>query len=107
MCSVAVLVLASTASRAQDTPDLSGQWVLESPAPSISDVPLALSIRQSLVRTAVRREATKPFFIDIIVDRDFATGTLSETLLIGVTGGVVPGLRADGSPNACAASYCR
>jgi hypothetical protein len=94
---VALVVLASTAPAAQDKPDLSGHWVLETRTPSVSNIPRALSIRQSLVRTNVRGEPMKPFFKDITMDREFESGTSTETFLIGVVGGMVPGL-ADGSP---------
>jgi hypothetical protein len=96
---VGLVVLASTAPRAQHMPDLSGQWVLESLAPPVSDMPRALSIRQSLVRTNVRGEAVKPFFKDITIDREFESGTRTETFLIGVVGGKDPGTRVDGSPD--------
>jgi hypothetical protein len=95
---VGLTVLAATAPAAQRMPDLSGQWVLQSTAPPVSDMPPALSIRQSLVRTNVRGAAVKPFFKDITIDREFASGTRTETFLIGVVGGVVPGTRVDGSP---------
>ena len=84
---------------AQGQPDFSGRWMLESPAQAAPDIPLALSVRQSLVRTNVRGEAMKPFFKDINVDREFESGTRSETHHIGVTGGVVPGARRDGTPD--------
>jgi hypothetical protein len=98
MCSVALVALASTSPTAQDKPDFSGLWVLETAAPPVPDIPRALSIRQSLVRTNVRGEPVKPFFKDITVDREFESGTRTETFLISVVGGVVPGLREDGSP---------
>lgn len=98
-CSVVLVVLASTTRAAQDKPDFSGRWILETPAAFAADMPRALSIRQSLVRTTVRGEPMKPFVRDITVDREFESGTRSETFLIGVVGGIVPGLREDGSPN--------
>jgi hypothetical protein len=98
-CVVALVALASTAPAAQDKPDFSGRWILETRAPSGADVPRTLTIRQSLVRTNVRGEPIKPFFKDITLEREFASGTRSETLWIGVVGGIVPGLREDGSPD--------
>jgi hypothetical protein len=82
---------------AQDTPDFSGDWILESAPQSAADIPKALSVRQSLVRTNVRGEPVKPFFKDMTVAREIANGTRSETYRIGIAGGTVPGLRADGS----------
>jgi hypothetical protein len=42
----------------------------------------------------------KPFFREITIDRQYENGTRSETYEIGVVGGVVSGLREDGSPSA-------
>jgi hypothetical protein len=75
---------------AQDTPDFSGHWVLES-SPSAADIPRALSVTMSLVRTNVRGEPMNPFFKDITVVRELANGTSSETYQIGVVGGSLGG----------------
>jgi hypothetical protein len=83
---------------ARDTPDFSGDWILESAPQSAADIPKALSVRQSLVRTNVHGEPMKPFFKDITVARELANGTRSETYQIDIAGGTVPG-RADGSPD--------
>lgn len=92
------VVLMSTAAQlvAQDKPDFSGSWILESAAQSAGDIPLALSVSQSLVRTNVRGEPMKAFFKDITVTRVLASGPRSETYQIGVVGGSVPG-RGDAS----------
>lgn len=97
--STAVVMLATLGVAAQDRPDFSGRWVLATPQPSDAEIPLALSVRQTLVRTTVRGDPMEPFFRDITMERQFETGTRSETHLIGVQGGTVPGLRPDGSPN--------
>ncbi len=97
--SIALIMLATVGVAAQDTPDFSGRWVLATPQQSEADIPLALTVRQTLVRTTVRREPMQPFFRDITIERQFETATRSENHLIGVQGGTVPGLRADGSPN--------
>jgi hypothetical protein len=81
---------------AQDTPDFSGDWILESAPQSAAEIPKALSVRQSLVRATVHGEPLKPFFRDITVARELANGTRSETYQIGLVGGTVPG-RADGN----------
>lgn len=96
---IAMLMLASVGVAAQDKPDFSGRWVLASPQRSDTDVPLALSVLQTLVRTTAHSDAMEPFFRDIAIDRQFEGRTHSETHLIGVQGGAVPGLRADRSPN--------
>ncbi len=97
--SIALIMLATVGVAAQDTPDFSGRWVLATPQQSEADIPLALTVRQTLVRTTVRGEPMQPFFRDITIERQFETATRSENHLIGVQGGTVPGLRADGSPN--------
>jgi hypothetical protein len=88
----AILVVAQLS--AQDTPDFSGHWILESAAQPATDIPRALTVSMSIVRTNVRGEPMKPFFKDITVGREFANGTSSETYQIGVEGGTVSG-RAD------------
>lgn len=90
---------------AQDKPDFSGRWVLATPQQSGTDIPLVLSVRQTLVRTTVNGEPMEPFFQDISIERQFETGTHSENHRIGMQGGTVSGLRADGSPNGPTAHY--
>jgi hypothetical protein len=97
--STALIMLATVGFAAQDKPDFSGRWVLATLQQSDTDIPLALSVRQSLVRTTVRGDLMEPFFRDITIERQFETGTQSETHQIGVQGGTVSGLRADGSPS--------
>jgi hypothetical protein len=97
-CFLVVLVGVATQLAAQDKPDFSGSWVLESGAPSAGDIPQGLSVSQSLARTNVRGEPMKPFFKDITVTRAFESGTRSETYQIGVEGGI-GSFRADGSSN--------
>ena len=53
---------------AQDKPDFSGSWILESGS-SGADIPQALSVSQSIVRTNVRGEPMQPFFKDITATR--------------------------------------
>jgi hypothetical protein len=88
---IVVAVSAVVPLLAQDTPDFSGHWALESPSPSAADIPRALSVTMSLVRTNVRGEPMNPFFKDITVARESANGTSSETYQIGVVGGAVGG----------------
>jgi len=93
-----VVVLVSIAAQlaAQDKPDFSGSWVLESGAQSAGDIPQALSVSQSLVRTTVRGEPMKPFFKDITVTPALESGKSSQMYQIGVEGGTVAG-RANGT----------
>jgi hypothetical protein len=81
----------------QTHPDFSGRWVLESASPTASDVPQALSVRQSLVRTNVRGEPMTPFFKDITIEREVDGLKRSETSDIGVAGGVVRGRVGEGN----------
>ena len=96
---ILLITLTAVSVAAQDKPDFSGRWVLGTPQQSAAEIPLALSVHQSVVRTTVRGDPMEPFFRDITIERQFETGTRSEIHLIGVQGGTVPGLRADGTPN--------
>ena len=86
-----VALLVSDRVAAQDLPDFSGAWVLDSAAPPSGDISKTLVVRQSLTRTNVRGEPMKPFFKDLTVTRELASGTHAETYVIGVVGGTVPG----------------
>jgi hypothetical protein len=90
-CLIVVAVSVVVPLVAQDTPDFSGHWVLESASPSAADIPRTLSVTMSLVRTNVRGEPMIPFFKDITVARELAKGTSSQTYQIGVVGGEVGG----------------
>ena len=88
---IAVAVSVVVPLMAQDTPDFSGQWALESASPSAADIPRTLSVTMSIVRTNVRGEPMTPFFGRITVIRQLAYGTSSETYQIGVEGGSLGG----------------
>ena len=75
---------------AQDRPDFSGSWVLESTTAG-ADTPRSLSVRQVLVRTNVRGEPMPPFYKDIEITRALVDGSSSRTYQIGVVGGTVFG----------------
>ena len=92
---VVVIVSVGSGIAAQDKPDFSGSWILESRSTD-ADIPQTLSVSQSLVLTNVRGEPMTPAFKDITVTRVLATGTRSDTYQIGVVGGTFSG-RADGS----------
>jgi hypothetical protein len=95
MCVVVVLASLGVGLIAQDKPDFSGVWMLESGSSGV-DIPQTLSVSQSLVRTNVRGEPIPPFFKDITVRRSLPDGTHSETYQIGIVGGTVAGT-ADGN----------
>jgi hypothetical protein len=92
---VVLAVSIATQVAAQDKPDFSGHWVLESGSQSAADVPEALEVSQSLVRTNVYGQPMPPFFKDITVVRAFENGARSETYQIGVEGGTVSGGTAE------------
>lgn len=83
---------------AQDKPDFSGRWVLVSGASAGDDVARALVVRQSVARTNLRGEPMRPFFKDILIEREFASAMRSETLPIGVVGGFVSGIAKGSTP---------
>lgn len=87
------IALMSTAPRlaAQDKPDFSGSWVLESAVQSDADVPRALAVTQSVSRTNIQGEPMMPFFTDITVTRTTQSGRRSETSMIGIVGGTMSG----------------
>jgi hypothetical protein len=93
-----LLVHAALVLGAQEKPDFSGRWVLAEPERPGPEVPRALSVRQSLVRTNVRGEPMTPYFKDIAVERDFGTVTRSATYAIGVAGGSVSGVVGHNKP---------
>ena len=78
------VVLAAVGATAQNKLDFSGQWILTTPNRSHTDTPLALTVRQTLVRTTVAGDPIEPFFRDITVERQFATGRHSENHVMGV-----------------------
>ena len=49
-----LIVFTTVGIAAQDKPDFSGRWVLTIPQQSDTDTPLALSVRQTVVRNDAR-----------------------------------------------------
>lgn len=89
---VVMIVLRGAGLAAQDKPDFSGSWTLESTL-SGAEIPKTLAVTQTIVRTNVRGEpTTEPFFKAITVTRALASGTGSDTYEIGMVGGTVSGL---------------
>ena len=75
---------------AQDKPDFSGSWSLESKVNG-ADIPQALSVTQTVVRANVRGEPMTPFYKDLTVRRVFASGPQVEAYVIGTLSGTVAG----------------
>ena len=88
---IALMMLAAVGASAQTKPDFSGRWILETASESSPDVPPALSVSLTLIRTTVHGEPMTPFFKDITIERQFERGPRSETHTIGVLGGSVSG----------------
>lgn len=91
------VLLAAVVSAAQDQPDFSGEWVLES-APASADAPSALAVVQRRMTTNVRGEPVPPFFREITISRIGAATSRTETFLIGVVGGSTPDPKATDAP---------
>jgi hypothetical protein len=86
------LAQASAPTAVPPQPDFSGHWVLVVALPSNALVPAALVVRQSIRRTNVRGEPMTPFYDRIDLDRESATGTVTESIVIGISGGTVGGV---------------
>jgi hypothetical protein len=80
---VVLLTSIATPLAAQDKPDVSGSWILESAQQPGGDVPNALTVSQSMNGS----------FKDIAITRTLANGARSDTYLIGVGGGTLSGVR--------------
>lgn len=93
MRSLILLLLAASHALAQDKPDFSGRWTLVEPARS-DEIARVLVVRQTIVRTNVRGEPMPPFFKDIAIEREFASGRRSGTHAIGILSGSVSGTPA-------------
>ena len=86
-----ILVAATVA--AQDKPDFSGHWILETAAAADPAVARSLTVRQPVVRTNVYGAPMPPFFKELSVERQFVTGVRTETYQIGIEGGMVGAVR--------------
>lgn len=95
-CALAWLLLQAAAPAAQDKPDLTGRWVIESPPDAAPEVALALTVTRSIARPNVTGGPMPPSFTDLTVDRQLASGIRSDTYQIGVSGGVVGGVDRNG-----------
>jgi hypothetical protein len=93
MRSLILVVLVSSAALAQDKPDFSGRWTLVEPARA-DDIASVLVVRQTVTRTNVRGEPMTPYFKEISIEREFASGRRSETHAIGIVSGFVSGTPA-------------
>jgi hypothetical protein len=83
---------------AQSSPNMLGRWILDGQVTSAPDIPKALSVRQSLVRT-MERGPMKPFFRDLTIAREFESGTRTETYQIGVAGERLPPATGGATPS--------
>ena len=88
-------LIAATDLVAQDKPDFSGTWVLESPS---AEMPQTLVIRQPLQRTTALGKPMPPTFLEVTVERHFESGVRIERYTIGTESGTVSGTVGNGRP---------
>jgi hypothetical protein len=86
------VVLWGTPVYAQHGTDFSGQWVLQSKAPTTLDVPRTLTVKQSIAVANARGEPMQPQFKTITIEREFAAVKRTDTYDIGLVGGFVGGV---------------
>ena len=86
--SILLMFVAATVA-AQDKPDFSGRWILETSAGAGPAVARSLTVRQLVVRTNVYGDPMPPFFKELSVERQFGDDLRVESHQIGVEGGVV------------------
>jgi len=84
---LAIPLLIAYRAVAQDLPDFTCVWILDSVAPPSTDIATTLAVRQSVAQTNVRGEPMKPFFKYLTVTRELVSGSHTETYAIGMTGG--------------------
>ncbi len=89
--SILSMLVAATVT-AQDKPDFSGRWILETSSRAGPDVARSLTVRQPVVRTNVYGAPMPQFFKELSVERQFVTDVRTETYQIGVEGGIVGGV---------------
>jgi hypothetical protein len=82
---VALIALA-TPIQSQSQPDFSGTWALDSPP--AAEAPVAITVKQVLVRTNFRGEPIAPLFRQIVITRAGRT----ESYDIGAIGGSMSGI---------------
>jgi hypothetical protein len=82
----------------QDTPDFSGRWVLQAPADAPPDVSRVIVVRRSARESTPRDSTRKPPLEELTIRREFENGVSVETHAIGLQGGSVAGVHADGTP---------
>jgi hypothetical protein len=82
ICILAIIAVSAVA--AQELPNFSGEWHLES---STANLPSRMTITQTLVTSNVRGEPMTPFYRDITVERELASGTVKSTYHPGSVGG--------------------
>lgn len=85
-------------------PDFSGDWKLVSPVPPGVEAAAAMTVVQPVTRADVYGKPINPFFAELLVTREYATGPRTERHLIGATGGTVSGAVPGGQSAASATS---
>jgi hypothetical protein len=92
VCIVSASLAIAVSAAAQDQPDFSGRWVLVSSAVADPNAARSLNIRQPVRVTNALGAPMAPYFLELIVEREFADRVTTETHTIGVGGGIVGGV---------------
>jgi hypothetical protein len=96
-CIVSAAIAIAVSAAAQDQPDVSGRWVLVSSAVADPNAARSLNIRQPVRVTNALGAPMAPYFLELIVEREFADRVTTETHKIGVGGGMVGGIAGGAS----------
>ena len=93
--SCVLILLTVAATTTQDRPDFSGTWTLVSPnAPS--NAPQTLVVNATFRRQSARGVPINPALVTLTVEPRFGNAVRADTYDIGMIGGVVGGLPANG-----------
>jgi hypothetical protein len=88
-CSPLLVLSLAAVVAAQDKPDFSGRWELIAAVPSRADAASRLTVRQPIARANVLGAPMKPTFTTLTVERAFGDRATTETLQVGVQGGIM------------------
>src|SRR5262245_19224135 len=96
LSSCLLISLAVAATTSQDRPDFSGAWSLVSPNPSPANAPQTLVVKATFKRQSVNGIPINPPLVTLTVESRFGNAIRSDTYDVGMIGGVVGGLPANG-----------
>jgi hypothetical protein len=90
------LLTASTGAQTAAQPACAGEWVLQLSQPTGATVARRLGVVQTVTSTNLRGEPMPPYVSQITVERTGADGVQTETLRLGIVGGMVGGVVSGG-----------